>query len=342
MGGRARVAIIGQRFGRLTIKEAAGTNGSDSLWFAGCDCGKSKIVSWRILRTSIAKGSEPSCGCNLREICLNNAERGATHRRVGTPEHAAWANMKYRCDNPDAQAFDDYGGRGIAYSPEWASFEAFFADMGERPTPEHSIHRVDNDLGYSKDNCKWALPLEQASNRRLPAHAPTSLLALDVAKKTGFAFGPSNEAPQTGSVQFGRGGSSMAATFAECRRWLKRFLENNPSIEMVVFESPLVPGMMRGKTNISTVRQLIGLVAVVEEFLFDTGGYDVREARVADIRTHFLGSNRHKRDMAKALTLTRCRQLGWHVSDTDAADAAALWHYQASILMGRDLFNRGK
>lgn len=346
----APVSIIGNRYGRLTIVEASAKQGGDSMWIASCDCGRTKIVSWRSLRNSLARGSRPSCGCVNREICEQNGKASATHRQTGWPEYAAWANMKDRCGNPSAVAFPHYGGRGIAVCAEWMeSFETFFKDMGTKPSSEHSLHRIENSLGYSKSNCKWATPLEQASNRRRSSwgsHVP-SILALDLAKVTGFAHGPINEMPQTGSIKFGRGGSSLAATLAECRRWLAMFLADNPTIEMVVFESPLVPSMVRGKTTMATIRQLICLPGIVEELLFTLGGYDVREARVADIRTHFLGSNRFKRDMAKALTLTKCRQLGWTVANHDAADAAALWHYQASILephlalQTNPLFRRG-
>lgn len=124
----------------------------------------------------------------------------------------------------------------------------------------------------------------------------------------------------------------MAAVFSECRLQLRDFLSLNPEIAIVVFEAPMVPMHMIGKTNVNTIRMLIGIAAVVEELLYTLGKYDVREAKVSDVRTHFIGSNRNKRAVAKDLTINACYRLGWKPVDDNAADALALWHYQASIL----------
>ena len=89
----------------------------------------------------------------------------STHGRHATPEYRAWSQMKHRCDNPNNRYYRRYGGRGITYVPEWATFEGFFADMGERPSVFHSLDRINNSLGYSPDNCRWATPIEQLLNR---------------------------------------------------------------------------------------------------------------------------------------------------------------------------------
>lgn len=73
--------------------------------------------------------------------------------------------MKHRCDNPQDRCYQYYGGRGIGYDPRWARFENFLADMGERPEGL-TLDRVDNDLGYSVDNCRWADAQTQSANRR--------------------------------------------------------------------------------------------------------------------------------------------------------------------------------
>jgi hypothetical protein len=159
------------------------------------------------------------------------------------------------------------------------------------------------------------------------------ILALDLAARTGWALGRAMDPrPASGSVRFGKDGSSMAAVFHACRRWLDAFLAQNPGVQLVVFESPLVPMFSRGKTTITTIRQLMGLPAIVEEFLYAKGGYDVREARVAEVRVHFLGSNKFRREIAKDKTVARCNLLGWKPVDDNAADALALWDYQASLL----------
>jgi len=158
------------------------------------------------------------------------------------------------------------------------------------------------------------------------------ILALDLARVTGWALGRPGEMPRSGSVTLAKEGASMAAVLSACRRWLDEGLTGNPTIQLVVFEAPLDPSWIKGKTTIGTIRQQIGLCGVVEELLYTRGGYDVREARVADVRNHFLGSNKHKREIAKQYTITACHARGWDPTDDNAADALALWDYQATLL----------
>lgn len=73
--------------------------------------------------------------------------------------------MKDRCSNPEASGFENYGGRGITFDPKWDKFEEFYADMGDRPEG-FELDRVDNNLGYSKENCKWSDSTDQSFNRR--------------------------------------------------------------------------------------------------------------------------------------------------------------------------------
>lgn len=96
-------------------------------------------------------------------------KRGYTARdsRV-VSEYLTWIAMKHRCHNPKAQKFHLYGGRGIQVCPRWRdSFEAFLADMGSRPSPSHSLDRINSNGNYEPENCRWATIYQQNQNRRM-------------------------------------------------------------------------------------------------------------------------------------------------------------------------------
>lgn len=104
------------------------------------------------------------CARSHYKTSLSHGESSPGRR---SPEYAAWCSMKSRCLNDKHRAYVSYGGRGIGVCARWQeSFEAFLSDVGRRPSPVHSIDRINNDGHYEPSNVRWAPSSEQAKNRR--------------------------------------------------------------------------------------------------------------------------------------------------------------------------------
>lgn len=96
---------------------------------------------------------------------IKRRQRATQHRLSASPTYAAWENMIQRCTNPNSASWLRYGGRGITVCARWSDFRNFLADMGERPSSNHSLDRIDNDSGYHPENCKWATKAQQCNNK---------------------------------------------------------------------------------------------------------------------------------------------------------------------------------
>jgi hypothetical protein len=158
-GGHNAVDLTGQRFGRLVA-----THREDGVvpvrWCCTCDCGETTTV---VTANLIGGSKTKSCGCLARDTTV---ARSRTHGMSRTPTYNAWRGILARCYSPGFIGWARYGGRGIAVCDRWReNFAAFLADMGPRPSPRHSIDRIDVNGNYEPGNCRWATMTTQQRNR---------------------------------------------------------------------------------------------------------------------------------------------------------------------------------
>lgn len=151
-----RLDLTGQRFGRLVAVKNTGIDGHGrSVWACKCDCGADAFVAASVLRRT-----QKSCGCLVREKATKHG--GSSH-----PLYKTWAAMIERCESPNNKSYHSYGGRGIKVCKRWRdNFGDWLLDMGERPSPKHSIDRIDPNGDYEPSNCRRSTSLGQQRNRR--------------------------------------------------------------------------------------------------------------------------------------------------------------------------------
>lgn len=152
------IDLTGQRFGRLRVVERAPDNKHrQTMWRCLCDCGETVVTIPQPLKS----GRTKSCGCLTTEQLK---ARITSHNKSRTPEYRIWAEMLQRCKFPEHERNRRYAGRGIAVCARWHDFANFYADMGPRPSPKHTLERRNSDGNYEPDNCSWEPRIVQNNN----------------------------------------------------------------------------------------------------------------------------------------------------------------------------------
>lgn len=151
------IPMLGKKFGQLKVLSLSHKDTKGRYFYkCFCDCGKQTIVRGSSLRSQNTK----SCGC------VKRGGRKPTHGMSNNPMYLRWKTMLSRCHNPKSTSYKDYGKRGVVVCKQWHTFENFLKDMGNPPYSGAELNRVDNNKGYSPENCCWATDKTQSRNRR--------------------------------------------------------------------------------------------------------------------------------------------------------------------------------
>lgn len=211
MGSRGIKVSAGDLYGNLTVLSELPSrlraDGKKRRWFrCRCECGAEVEVRLGHLRS----GHTRSCGCSGRKC--------PRPKVYDLPEHGVWDGMKDRCYKPNTVGYEHYGGRGIKVCDRWReSFQAFYEDMGPRPSPEHQLDRIDNDGNYEPGNCRWATRGEQRRNRkdtRMLTFRGETMCLTDWAKRFGMSKGVLRD-------RIARGMSVEEALMTPVRQWTR-------------------------------------------------------------------------------------------------------------------------
>lgn len=173
----AATDMTGRRFGKLVVISRHQIANKGPHWLCACDCGETTIAATGHLNA----GQRVSCGCQV-------ADSRRKHGLSYSPEYRAWTNARDRCRNPNNRKYSLYGARGIRMCDRWvASFENFIADLGLKPSPNHSLDRWPNgDGNYEPGNCRWATAVQQNNNRSINRHVYIQGKKMTVAEASRF------------------------------------------------------------------------------------------------------------------------------------------------------------
>lgn len=157
--------LVGRKFNRLTVIDYSHSD-NGAVWLCKCDCGGFITVKGKDLKS----GKTKSCGCFHRDCASKLGKSKETHGKSNTRLYYIWRAMKERCLNENSSAYKWYGGRGITVCDEWKlDFKAFYRWAMSHGYEEHlTLDRIDNESGYSPNNCQWTTMKEQSRNRRKP------------------------------------------------------------------------------------------------------------------------------------------------------------------------------
>ena len=147
--------LTGIRIGKLVVQEPVRRERRGVFWRCVCDCGN---TTYEAAAGDLRSGRITSCGCyrNSQGFADSKVIHGHSRKNKGTTSRTynAWCDMKKRCDTPSSSNYQWYGGKGISYDPRWASFEWFYAFVGDCPEG-HELHRPDSTKDYGPNNWQW-------------------------------------------------------------------------------------------------------------------------------------------------------------------------------------------
>lgn len=171
--------LSGNKYGRLSVLQRATPHISEtgqkySRWECVCECG----IVLTVLHSSLVSGNTKSCGCYRRELHIQSS---TTHGKSKTKVYRAYLKMKARCTDKNDVRYEHYGGRGVIVCERWSnSFENFLDDMGEPPSPKHSLDRVEVNGNYEPSNCRWATTTQQARNKRIAKNNTSGIVGVHI------------------------------------------------------------------------------------------------------------------------------------------------------------------